>query len=233
MNKIEVGQEMNLNIKQIEGFDIIYLNQLEKIDYFIKKNEERKILLFGKNKNHITCHLEENSSLLMIYVSKNSNDKVNIYLDGKNSNVSFYYRTINEFNELNQEFNINVYHNNDNTISSLQNHGVNLQNGSMKFYVNGIVDKNLKDVVCNQVNQIVEMENGSSIIIPNLLIDTNEVIANHSAYISKFREEELFYLQLRGINKDDCYNLLKINFVLSKLNISEKLQEEIIKYFNF
>ena len=69
---------------------------------------------------------------------------------------------------------------------------------------------------------IINFKNGNSKIIPNLIIDNNDVVANHSAYIGSFSEDDIFYIKSRGINEIDMYKLLYRSLLLGKMNLSEE-----------
>ena len=58
--------------------------------------------------------------------------------------------------------------------------------------------------------------------IPGLDIDTNEVKATHSASVAQIDEEQIFYLEARGLPKDEAKKLIVIGFfepVLSRIPI--------------
>ncbi|MBQ6840690.1 MAG: SufD family Fe-S cluster assembly protein [Bacilli bacterium] len=72
-------------------------------------------------------------------------------------------------------------------------------------------------------NEIIEdlkgiNEDGSIAFIPVLEVDTNEVDAQHFATIGSFDENELFYLQTKGISLKSAYELLKRSFMYSLFN---------------
>lgn len=52
-------------------------------------------------------------------------------------------------------------------------------------------------------------ENSTSISIPNLEIETNDVVCSHGSTITKIDEKELFYLQTRGLSKIEAINLIR------------------------
>ncbi|MCI8460489.1 MAG: SufD family Fe-S cluster assembly protein, partial [Bacilli bacterium] len=80
--------------------------------------------------------------------------------------------------------------------------------------------------ICNQENQIINMDNGKSTILPILLIDNYDVDSNHSAYIGKFRDEEIFYLMSRGISRSMANRLLLRGFLINSDSIElEKILE--------
>ena len=52
-----------------------------------------------------------------------------------------------------------------------------------------------------------------------LLIDSFDVEARHAAFIGNFKEEELFYLKSRGLNRRDCEDLLINGLIIGTLDI--------------
>jgi Fe-S cluster assembly protein SufD len=57
--------------------------------------------------------------------------------------------------------------------------------------------------------------------MPNLLVRTNSVIANHNATISMVNESYLFYLMSKGLNKTSAIRLIKNGFLKGILKINE------------
>ena len=102
-----------------------------------------------------------------------------------------------------------------------------MNTNKLTFDVTGVVPKEYSKCICNQDNQIINMDNGKSTILPKLLIDNFDVDSNHAAYIGKFRDEDLFYLMSRGISRDMSYRLLLNGFLLN----SDSIELERIKEF--
>lgn len=143
------------------------------------------------------------------------------YLNGEHAKINYNLKTI---SKKKQNFDFMVYHNYPNTISSIVHNGVNIKDGYLSFNLTGIVYHNIKDCVLDQNSRIVTFNENKCNINPNLLIEENDVIANHSALIGRFSEEELFYLQSRGIPKKTALNLLVKGFLMEEID-----DEEIIK----
>ena len=61
-------------------------------------------------------------------------------------------------------------------------------------------------------------------------INSLDVLANHKVTISNVKEEELFYLESKGVNKQDATKLLKEGFILGILPL--EMQEKIKDYIN-
>ena len=95
------------------------------------------------------------------------------------------------------------------------------------YYVDGVVPKTSDKCICNQDNQIINMDNGKSTICPNLLIDNYDVDSNHAAYIGKFKDEIMFYMMSRGISREVAYRLLLNGFLIN----SDSIEKDKIKLF--
>ena len=74
-----------------------------------------------------------------------------------------------------------------------------------------------------ETSKIINLSDGDSKIIPNLIIDTKEVIANHSAFIGTFNNNDLNYLMSRGITKDIAYKLLIKSILLSNMKLDTNI----------
>ena len=191
---------------------------MSKIIYVVDNNEK-------KDYNYV---IREDT--VIYHFSINSSSKVNVTLDKENVSLYYYYSTI---NYEDNDFSIKIVHNKSNTHSEVFNHGVNVKKNKLNFDVTGVVLKNSSKCVCNQENQIINMSDGKSSICPNLLIDNYDVNSNHSAYIGKFRDEEIFYMESRGIPRDACNRLLLNGFLINSDSISyEKVKDFILEIEN-
>ena len=156
---------------------------------------------------------------------KGSSD-VEINLDVENVTLYYYYGNINYDDNT---FNIKINHLASNTHSEVFNHGVNVFDNKLSYYVDGIVPKNSNKCICNQDNQIINMNDGKSTICPNLLIDNYDVDSNHAAYIGSFKEDVLFYMMSRGISKDVASRLLLNGFLINSDSIDMNKIKEFIE----
>ena len=167
---------------------------------------------------------------IIYHFSINSSSDVTVNLNKKGITLYYYYNNINYDDNY---LNIKINHLKDNTHSELFNHGVNVYNNKLSYDVSGIVLKISDKCICNQENQIINMEDGKSTIFPKLFIDNYDVDSNHSAYIGKFRDDDLFYIMSRGISKEIAYKLLLKAFLLNfdSIDLSKiiKFSEEIDK----
>ncbi len=177
---------------------------MSKILYIIDDNKSSNYV-YDINEDTIIYHFAINSS---------SNVEINLNVPG----VTLYYY-YNDINYDDNDFKIRINHLVSNTRSEVFNHGVNVKDNRLTYYVDGFVPKSSNKCICNQDNQIINMANGKSTICPNLLIDNYDVDSNHAAYIGKFKEEILFYMMSRGISLEVANRLLLNGFLINSDSI--------------
>ncbi len=182
------------------------------------------IYIDGKKKSY-TFDLDEDTIIYHYNVNKSYDILIN--LNEENITLNYFYNNINYDDNT---YKIRINHNKSNTNSYVYNHGVNVNDKKLHYWVDGYVPKNSESCDCNQDNQIININNGKSKIWPNLLIDNYDVNANHSAYIGKFKEELLFYLMSRGISRHDSYKLLLNGFLLNTDSVDrEKIKDFVLE----
>lgn len=259
MNKIiVVDNKINLEIDdsiEVVSLDRFELFDVKKIIIKIIKDTNLEIEYHSKESkidiefvvsDFVTCHVfelrydEKLKAQYRYIVGKNSNfNIVKFYdckevkelgvveLNGEYAHIDYQLKTI---ATKEQKYDLVIYHNLKNTISNITNHGVNLEDGSITFNVTGLVYNDMTDCELNQNNKIVTFNDNKCVITPKLLVDENDVVANHSALIGKFDDEEIFYLQSRGIDKNSAITLLTKGFLLEGLE-DERLEKIIEKYW--
>ena len=174
-------------------------------------------------------NVDENAKLVVYQYGINIDNDIVINLNGENSEVEYHYSTINYDDH---KYKIVVNHNSGKTISNIYNHGVNVNDNKLDFDITGYVPNKSDKCECNQKNQILNIKDGKSTILPKLLIDNYDVVSSHSAYIGKFKDEILFYLMSRGISEKVSYDLLIKSFLVNNCEnkeIIETLEKEINK----
>ena len=123
-----------------------------------------------------------------------------------------------------------IEHNNTNTSSNLSNHGVNNSSGTLYFNVDSKINRSASLACANQENKIINLVKGDSKILPNLLVDNYDVSASHSAYISDFDKESMFYLKSRGISDNEARRLLLEGFLIGNLDVDDETKKNLLSY---
>ena len=195
----------------------------------VVKEREKVFYDFDITNQDVIYNVSENSKLVVYQYGINIDNNIIINLNGENASVEYHYSTINYDDH---KYKIDVNHNNSKTISNIYNHGINVFDNKLDFDITGNVLNKSDKCECNQKNQILNISDGKSTILPKLLIDNYDVISSHSAYIGKFKDEILFYLMSRGISEKVSYDLLIKSFLVNgcdNTELIEKLEKEINK----
>ncbi len=220
--EIECLNDTSLCIYYLNDSDVkinVIVNCLENVNVSIFENYSNGIL---KIRNTYNLAKSSNLYLQKFYDVKNINQFDIINMNGEQSNINYILKTVSTEHE---KYNLLINHNASNTFSNIINNAVNIIDGNVIFDVTGVVPKGKFGCVLNQNNRIVTFNQNKCQINPNLLIDENDVSANHSAYVGKFDYEELFYLQSRGIKYDDALKLLIKGFLFSNLVLDDAISD--------
>lgn len=173
----------------------------------------------------LTINLEDNSKLLYNRFGKINNHDTKI--------------TINQGNNTNLELNEAFISDSDSKLVITNN--INGNNNKSDIIVRAIgssfIEANLnvlKDTLDNELKEDLkglELDNSKITIIPNMLVASSEVSANHFVSIGNVSEEDLFYLRSKGLTRNNAINLLKTGFLVSifKDDDIKKLIKETIK----
>lgn len=233
MNKLLLSGEDDLNNLVVDQDTQMILNLSDcnkDINIIVENNICLNVLEFSSNTNNkITFILKENSSLLCNRAIKNSNDVVITRLDGINSSVNINNSIICTSTSVST---FELRHNSRNTTSNLSNHGINFSNNDMCFKVDAYILRDSMDCITKQENKIINANCGKSYILPNLIVDNDEVEASHSAFIGDFDKESLFYMKSRGLSDEESRSLLRESFLLGNLDNIEDYIEQIKTILN-
>ena len=230
-------QKIVLKIKKDTNLILSFeTKELEKwcIEFNIEKNVNFNLFELKQgndNKTQYIFNLEDFSNVFTYKFNdlKTTKERTIINLNGINSKINYNFKTISKNIE---EYDYIINHKASNTESYLNTSGVNIKKGVLSFNITGEVPEGKIDCIINEESKIINLTDNKCIIKPNLLIEEYSVTANHSAQIGSFKEEELFYLQSRGITKEKATNLLIKGFLLKNINIFEEKKDQIEKIIN-
>jgi Fe-S cluster assembly protein SufB/Fe-S cluster assembly protein SufD len=138
--------------------------------------------------------------------------RLNFDLNGRGSNVDGFEVF---FCNGKQRFDLesNLKHNSPDTTAALHARGV-LKEESQSIFKGMIkinhVAKNSNSYLAHHAMLLDKRARSDG--IPGLDIDTNEVKATHSASVAQVDEEQVFYLQARGLPEDEAKKMIIIGF---------------------
>ena len=176
---------------------------------------------------------------LDIKVNANSSLNINMFDYAYDKNIELNIETNDDSNfNLNATFicenkyNLKIHNNlyGNNITTNVQIRGINEGDGTTTIIMDGVVAGETKGNVLNEYARIINKSESSNVIIPNLVVNTNEVTANHGVSIGRINEDEMFYLLTKGINRYTGEKLIEEGFLLSIMdgNIKERIKNILI-----
>lgn len=107
-----------------------------------------------------------------------------------------------------------LYHQAKQTVSELKNFLIATDGGTLDCVVSGIIQKGMMESRCEQANRGLLLGEKSTISVdPRLLIDEYDVKASHGAAIGRMSDDELFYLESRGLSEDEAKQLIVFGYL--------------------
>lgn len=213
-----IEKDINVFLELDELKDDISIRVLDNVRSSIK-------IIANNISSKVNIILGENSYLHIDSLVSDSSCIITISLAGRGSEIECISSVI---VDKDSKLEFSVSHDSEDTKSLVVNNGFVLGNNKLVFDVNGIVKKNSNRSICFQDSKIITNNNQLSRILPNLYIENYDVEAEHSAYIGKFKEEDMFYLMSRGISRSDAYLLLVKSFLIGKMVLTEEEENKMI-----
>lgn len=190
MNKIVLDKEKNIN-----------LNVSEDTTCTIPKEN---------NINDLNINISDGVKLIINQYSEVIENNLFIRINQSNNSDFIYNHSFISKKEYNLNINVNMIGNNSKNVINV--HGIS-DEGKSKVVVDGNVIKDTRDNELYENIKLLNINNGTSNIYPNMYIDTKNVIANHSASISTVNEDYIFYLMSKGIDRKNAIKLILDGFL--------------------
>lgn len=190
----------------------------------------------------LKCNLTIKGSVWIDDLNNNSLEELNItLLDGSRLLYNKYTKdiknlkiNIQENNDTTLEFNYSLYQSikasiildskvlGNNNKCSMNVYGVSDKDGAIVVNATGSVLENIKDNDLLENIRILMLNDSENVIVPNLLVGSNEVSVNHNATISSLDTNYLYYLNSKGLSYEDAKKLIVKGFLKSKLKLRKK-----------
>lgn len=227
MNKILLEDNTSLKDLYFEEDTIVIVNNITNcLNYYIKDNI-RVFTLIMNTSLDLNLFIESDSICNVFSVNTSINVKIDLIKDS--INFKYNYSTINSLDNL---YNVDINHLSNNIHSKITSHGINVNDSKLSFVVNTVVPKESLNIKTNQDSKIIILGDNNSTIKPNLFIDNDDIEADHAAYIGKLKNEDLFYLESRGISEENSKKLLIKAFLMGNLDITYEEKEIVLEKIN-
>lgn len=132
--------------------------------------------------------------------------------------------------EVKYELNIDTKLYGDDIYADVFIRGINETEGTVKINMNGTVAGETHRNVLNEYAKIINKSKLSNVMIPNLLINTNDVEANHGVSVGTIDEGQIFYLMSKGIDRYNATKLIEEGFIESIMpeDVKEKIKNILV-----
>jgi len=124
-------------------------------------------------------------------------------------------------------YNMNVVNYAPHTYGDMKNYAVVLGNGRLMIDAIGKIIKGAYRSESHQTSRALSFAEGqNAIILPELLIDEDDVQASHAMSMGRVDEDALYYLMSRGLSVQQCTSLISQGYLMP---ITETLENEDLK----
>ncbi|MDR1794637.1 MAG: SufD family Fe-S cluster assembly protein [Erysipelotrichaceae bacterium] len=107
-----------------------------------------------------------------------------------------------------------AYQNAPATEAQLSTYGIVVEEGKLSAAITGKIVKGASGSQCQQKTKILTLgDRAGAKVIPQLLIDENEVQASHGLSIGQLEEASLYYLQSRGLSESEALRLVALGYL--------------------
>lgn len=202
----------------VDGDKIVFDSNIKSI------TTSGNVIIFINNEiNDINVEIElEDNSIVDIY-DFNTNSRSSNFKVIQNNNTKFnYYHTF----KIDGTYQMNY--------DAIIKGNKNINNINISGVSHGVVNMNVDSHITpktkeNEVNENIKIltTEGKAYISPMLHVSALDVIANHNTAISNVREDELFYLMSKGIDKRNATLLIEDGYVYGLLKKNDEFYKMI------
>lgn len=181
----------------------------------VKQNSHVKYVLISEEKTfktHInqTIQVEKDANLHVIsgFLSQNLEADLKVNLNGENARAMVNAIVVSN-DQQQQTVDVHMTHYAPHSYGDMYNVGIS--NGYGRVTLNGVekIEKGMKQANAFQTLKGIILSDFSMVDVnPILLIDEYDVKAGHGATVGKIEEQQLYYLQSRGLSKIEAEKLI-------------------------
>ena len=226
---IDIGESSSLTFIEQHVGDATSFFQNESVFITLENNAQLSHIRiqsnseFTQNMANLNVNQEYDSHynfFQLVDGSKLGRSNICVQLDGKNAQCNINSLTLSKNNQ-HIDNNIMVNHNSPQTHSSQFVKSILFDTSTGVFNGRTVVHKNAQKITAHQTNKNLLLSKKAKMNSnPQLEIYADDVKCSHGSTTGQIDEDALFYLQSRGINKQDAMELMVTGFaneVLDKI----------------
>ncbi len=220
--EIDTDQDLKLELNAMNSGNLFFrIRNAGKIEIHGTVPEEKDVsILFWndtdkKIETDESYEVEKNGSLSLAYGECNEGDtlrSVQVDLKGRSAHVDLSSASLARSRKEYRMFAVNEA---ERTSAEIKNYAVVLKDGKLMIDAVGKIVNGAKRSKSHQVSRALSFEEGqNTTILPELLIDENDVEASHAMSIGRVDEDQLYYMMSRGLNLKECTMLISLGYLL-------------------
>ncbi len=202
--------------------DIIILDNIEEVNITVTGINNKLYINNNDKSLKMTIELKPFSELTVLDFNLNNKKQIMEVIHDHDSKFEYYhgFRTNGEYN-----LSYKAIINGDNNENNIYLRGVSLKDNYIN--VDGVIKEHTKGNIINEDVKILNL-GGNAFVSPMLHVSALDVIANHNTAVSNVREDELFYLMSKGIDRDKCIELISDGYLYGLFKKDEEFYKRII-----
>lgn len=129
-----------------------------------------------------------------------------------------------------KNYSMNVVNFAPHTLGEIRNYAVVLKTGVLMIDAIGRIVKGAYRSENHQTSRALSFEDGQkSTILPELLIDENDVQASHAMSIGRMDDDQLYYMMSRGLTPQQCTTLISTGYLMPITEVidNDELREKL------
>ena len=182
----------------------------------------------GKVRLHLLGDIQENADVKLGLLDLEDTDFVlyeSFDLKAPGARIELY--TAQLCQDQKKKGDILVRHSSPYTYGYMHNFAVLKDGANYEMVANGTIDKGAREAASHQETRVLTVgKEHATKVIPLLMIDENDVKASHALTIGEPDENQLYYLESRGLSKEMALGLLSVGYFMPTI---EMIQEEEIR----
>lgn len=166
--------------------------------------------------NNLTINILEGSTLSYYMYNDNNEEQKQITINNYNNSVNNFNYSFKATTDCSFNIENNIIGND--IKSEIKIRAIANNNAKIDITSNGKVLENTENNIFSEDIRGLNLDEGFVTIKPNLYVFSDSVIANHNTTIGNIDKNYLFYLQTKGIEKEEAKKLIINGFINSILN---------------
>lgn len=221
--EVSLSGSINLVIEQRMNKEllVVYEGNEEKREMNIRVEEGASCTILMKNvgtsKNELVQHvqIEKDASLTLAYWEiENGVSNVTLDADLLASGASIHLQSA-CIAQANKNFKLLCTHASPYTTSIMENYAIVRDEGHYAMEATGKINKGAYASESHQTTRVLTLsDEHNSTVLPVLLIDENDVKASHATTLGQPDENQLYYLQSRGLSREQALGLLTLGYLI-------------------